>query len=157
MAELHTCFSHFDTITESLGIEKIKTIGDAYMCAGGIPKPSENHVTNIVEAAFQIMAYIEDRYKQKARVGQNYWQARIGIHLGAAIAGVVGSRKFTYDIWGDTVNTASRLESNSVAGSINISQSVYDKLKDNPQYRFENRGKIEAKGKGQIEMYFLKS
>tara|TARA_R110001592_G_scaffold262565_2_gene527802 strand:- start:10126 stop:11184 length:1059 start_codon:yes stop_codon:yes gene_type:complete len=155
VAELHTCFSHFDAITESLGIEKIKTIGDAYMCAGGIPNPSANHVENITQAAIEIMAYIEERFKQKASIGQKYWQARIGIHLGPAIAGVVGSRKFTYDIWGDTVNTASRLESNSTPGSINISQNVYNKLANNQSYRFENRGKIEAKGKGQIDMYFL--
>jgi class 3 adenylate cyclase len=153
--ELHTCFSHFDSITERLGLEKIKTIGDAYMCAGGIPNESETHVENIAAAAFEIMEYIEKRYGEKLTLGQEYWRARIGIHLGPTIAGVVGSRKFTYDIWGDTVNTAARLETNSIPGSINISRSFYDQLKSNTAYRFEDRGEIDVKGKGRIAMFFI--
>lgn len=153
--ELHTCFSHFDAITEDLGLEKIKTIGDAYMCAGGIPIRNETHALDITKAAFKIMEFIDKRYQDKQAAGQEYWRARIGINLGPAITGVVGSRKFTYDIWGDTVNTAARMESNSTPGRVNISKTIYDKLKGNSAYSFENRGTIEAKGKGLIPMYFI--
>jgi class 3 adenylate cyclase len=153
--ELHTCFSHFDAITEDLGLEKIKTIGDAYMCAGGIPVQNETHALDIIKAAFKIMKFIEKRYQEKQAEGQEYWRARIGINLGPAITGVVGSRKFTYDIWGDTVNTAARMESSGAPGRVNISQTIYDQLKGNPAYSFEDRGAIEAKGKGLIPMYFI--
>lgn len=153
--ELHTCFSSFDTIMEKYGLEKIKTIGDAYMCAGGIPNEKESHCQDLINAAFEIIAFTQERFQLKKQEDKAYWQARIGIHKGPAIAGVVGSKKFTYDIWGDTVNLASRMESNSLPGQINISSSVYEAMKENKFYRFQNRGMKEVKGKGMLEMYFI--
>jgi class 3 adenylate cyclase len=153
--ELHRCFSEFDEITERHGLEKIKTIGDAYMCVGGIPNENETHTENTVKAAFEIMAFIENRQQEKLAEGKTYWRARVGIHVGPAIAGVVGSRKFTYDIWGDTVNTAARMESSSEIGRINLSGVAYESLKNNKAYTFTSRGKIDVKGKGEMEMFFV--
>lgn len=153
--ELHSCFSQFDMISEKYGIEKIKTIGDAYMCASGIPNFTKNHCENLLKAAFEMAAFTEERFREKTNSGIPYWQAKIGIHIGPAIAGVVGSRKFSYDIWGDTVNMASRMESNGSPGKINISEEVYQNLKANTTYHFEDRGKIEVKGKGEVSMYFV--
>ena len=155
VTELHTCFSEFDEITEKLQLEKIKTIGDAYMCAGGIPDADPNHIQKMLQAASEITAFIEERYNQKQAEGKPYWRARIGVHVGPVVAGVVGSKKFTYDIWGNTVNAAARMESQSEPGRINISDSVYDIIKDDSSYAFENRGKIEAKGIGQVQMWFV--
>ncbi len=153
--ELHNCFSEFDSITEKHGLEKIKTIGDSYMCVGGIPEFIDTHIEDTLMAALEIMNFIEQRYEAKLMEGVPYWRARIGIHVGPAITGVVGSRKFTYDIWGDTVNTASRMESNSESGKINLSDSAYQYLKNNKLLQFENRGKIGVKGKGDLEMFFV--
>lgn len=153
--ELHACFSSFDNVIEQYGLEKIKTIGDAYMCAGGIPNLDQNHLENMIRAAFAILDEVELRYNQKANQGKEYWRARIGIHVGPIVAGVVGSKKFTYDIWGDTVNTAARIESNGEQGRVNVSEAVYNKLKDSETFSFHYRGKIEAKGKGLIDMYFV--
>jgi class 3 adenylate cyclase len=151
--ELHICFSAFDSICANLGIEKIKTIGDAYMCVGGIPEKSPKHVEHLIDASKQMMSFIDNRYNKMQKENIPYWRARIGIHLGPAVAGVVGSKKFTYDIWGDTVNTASRIESNSEAGKINLSHSIYTRIKDKIPCTY--RGEIEAKGKGKVKMYFL--
>lgn len=153
VAELHICFSAFDTICANLGIEKIKTIGDAYMCVSGIPEKNSQHVEYLVDAAKQMMSFINNRYNEMQDQNLPYWKARIGIHVGPAVAGVVGSNKFTYDIWGDTVNTASRIESNSEAGRINLSEPVYNKIKN--QSKCTYRGELEAKGKGKVKMYFL--
>jgi class 3 adenylate cyclase len=153
--ELHDRFSRFDDIMEKYGLEKIKTIGDAYMCAGGIPNPDEKHLSKILHAAHDIMSVTEERYHEMRGRDKESWRARIGIHVGPIVAGVVGSKKFTYDIWGDTVNTASRIESNGEPGKINISEAVYAKVKDDPDFKFEHRGVIEAKGKGLIDMYFV--
>lgn len=136
VSELHTCFSAFDEITEKFKLEKIKTIGDAYMCAGGIPNASPNHVQNIVKAAFEMSAFIENRYNSKQAEGKPYWRARIGIHNGSVVAGVVGSTKFTYDVWGNTVNAAARIESQSAPGRVNISETVYDLVKQDTSYTF---------------------
>jgi class 3 adenylate cyclase len=155
VAELHTCFSAFDIIIEKHNLEKIKTIGDAYMCAGGIPKTNSNHVHNMLQAAKEITAFIEERYTHKQADGKPYWRARVGIHMGPIIAGVVGSKKFTYDIWGNTVNIAARMESQSEPGRVNISDSIYNLIKDDATYTFENRGKIEAKGIGEVQMWFV--
>jgi class 3 adenylate cyclase len=154
--ELHTCFSAFDKITERLELEKIKTIGDAYMLAGGIPNAHPNDTQNMIKAAFEMSKFIEDRFKEKQAEGKPYWRARIGIHNGPVVAGVVGSKKFTYDIWGNTVNAAARMESESEPGRINISQSVYDLIKEDTSYTFENRGKVFAKGIGEVQMWFVK-
>jgi class 3 adenylate cyclase len=152
--ELHTCFSYFDEVTEKYGLEKIKTIGDAYMCAGGIPETNKTHANDMTNAAFEIMDYVESRYAAKKAEGKSYWRARIGIHVGDAIAGVVGSRKFTYDIWGDTVNTAARMESNSESGKINISAAAKEALKNSSAFAYESRGKVNVKGKGEMNMYY---
>jgi class 3 adenylate cyclase len=155
VAELHTCFSAFDEITERFQLEKIKTIGDAYMLAGGVPKANSSAVKNTIEAAFEILKFIEKRYTEKQAEGKPYWKARVGIHNGPVVAGVVGSKKFTYDIWGNTVNVAARIESKGEAGRVNVSETVYNRVKDDSSYTFTNRGKIEAKGVGEVQMWFV--
>lgn len=155
VAEINTCFEAFDRIMEKYHIEKIKTIGDAYMAAGGLPLPTEQSVKNTVLAALEMQDFIAERIKTQMAAGMPYFEMRLGIHTGPVIAGIVGFKKFQYDIWGDTVNTASRLESSGEVGKVNISQTTYQLLKDDPEFKFEKRGKIEAKGKGQMKMYFV--
>lgn len=145
-------FSKFDQIIEKYGLEKIKTIGDAYMCAGGLPFPSEDHPEKMVTAAFEIAAFVEETKKQKPE-GITCFDIRIGINTGPIVAGVVGLKKFAYDIWGDTVNVASRMESMSDAGKINVSEYTYELIKDS--YDCEFRGEIEVKNKGTMKMYFV--
>ncbi len=151
--ELSTCFVAFDEIMEKYNLEKIKTIGDAYMCAGGIPTPDENHVENIIKAGIELRNYAL-RHNQKRRdAGLVPWEMRIGIHVGPVVAGVVGKRKYAYDIWGSTVNIASRMESNGQPGKINVSSSVFELVKD--KFDCSYRGKVNAKNIGDIDMYFL--
>lgn len=151
--ELSTCFVVFDEIMEKYNLEKIKTIGDAYMCAGGIPTPDENHVENMIKAAIEMRNYALRHNQKRMDAGLVPWEMRIGIHVGPIVAGVVGKRKYAYDIWGSTVNIASRMESNGEPGKINISSSVYEMVKD--QFACTYRGKIYAKNIGDIDMYFL--
>lgn len=151
--ELSTCFVVFDEIMEKYNLEKIKTIGDAYMCAGGIPTPDENHVENMIRAAIEMRNYALRHNQKRMDAGLVPWEMRIGIHVGPIVAGVVGKRKYAYDIWGSTVNIASRMESNGEPGKINISSSVYEMVKD--QFACTYRGKIYAKNIGDIDMYFL--
>ena len=139
-------FRAFDEITLKYGVEKIKTIGDAYMCAGGLPTANKTNPVDVLNAATEMMKYIDEEHG-------HLFQVRIGIHTGPVVAGVVGKHKFQYDIWGDAVNVAARMEQNSLPGRINISGATYDFVKD--QFDCEYRGKIEAKHKGEMEMYFV--
>lgn len=148
--ELDSFFFYFDLVVEKHNIEKIKTIGDAYMAAGGIPDKNRTNPVEVVLAAIEVQDYMKRLKKRE----ENIWDLRIGIHTGAVIAGVVGHRKVSYDIWGDTVNTASRMESSSEAGKINISEQTYELVKD--FFICEYRGKMPVKYKGEIDMYFVK-
>lgn len=152
--ELDYCFSCFDQFIEAHSLEKLKTIGDSYMCAGGIPTPNKTHAIDAVLAAINIRTFMEWRKKEKQLLNQPYWDIRIGIHSGPLLAGVIGHKKFAYDVWGDTVNTASGMESSGLSGSINISQATYELIKD--FFAVEYRGKITAKNKGKIDMYLVK-
>ena len=153
--DLHESFTAFDEIMAKYGVEKIKTIGDAYMAAGGLPTPNETHAQDVLVAAFEIRDFIDKGKAKKIKNGLPYFEIRIGIHTGPVVAGIVGVKKFSYDIWGDTVNTAARMESSGREGKVNISQSTYESLKDLSNYKFEARGKITAKGKGEMEMFFV--
>jgi len=153
--ELNQCFLGFDHIIDKHNLEKIKTIGDAYMCAGGIPVENKTNPVDVVKAGLEIKKYMEDLKKEKEDRGEGYWEIRIGIHTGPVIAGVVGKNKFAYDIWGDAVNTASRMESSGIPGKVNISGTTYSLVEDH--FNCTYRGKIAAKNKGEIDMYIVES
>ncbi|MEO1513619.1 MAG: adenylate/guanylate cyclase domain-containing protein [Bacteroidota bacterium] len=153
VAELDECFRAFDDITTRHGIEKIKTIGDSYMCASGLPQKSDDHPYRMVQAAIEMQQFMADLQIRQKQEGRPIFQSRIGIHTGPVVAGIVGSKKFAYDIWGDTVNLAARMESNGEVDRINISQSTYEEVKD--AFECLYRGKIEVKNKGEIDMYFV--
>jgi class 3 adenylate cyclase len=151
--ELNQCFLEFDHIIDKYHLEKIKTIGDAYMCAGGIPVTNTTNPVDIVKAALEINEYMENLRMKREQQGEDYWELRIGIHTGPVVAGVVGKNKFAYDIWGDAVNTASRMESSGIPGKVNISGATYALIKE--QFICSHRGKIQAKNKGDIDMYIV--
>jgi class 3 adenylate cyclase len=150
VAKLNQIFSRFDKLVDTYGLEKIKTIGDAYMVACGLPEPRSDHV----EVAAEFALRMQDELKSIKNVEGSEFNVRIGIHTGPAVAGVIGTRKFAYDVWGDTVNTASRMESHGIPGEIQVSEATFRLLKD--KYTFEERGAIEIKGKGQMHTYLLK-
>lgn len=151
--ELNICFVAFDNIIEKNKLEKIKTIGDAYMCAGGIPTADISHPFRIVQAAMEIQAYMKTFNQRRKDEGHEPLEMRIGIHVGPVVAGVVGKKKYAYDIWGNTVNIASRMESNGEPGKINISAATYELVKE--KYICTHRGKLYAKNVGEIDMYFV--
>jgi class 3 adenylate cyclase len=153
VSELDFIFKKFDELISRYNIEKIKTIGDAYMCASGLPALNSNHALEIIQAGLEIQNWMTNQ--------NGKWQLRIGIHSGPVTAGVVGDKKFAYDIWGDTVNTASRMESSGEPGRVNVSGATYELIKTFPGFQaleklnFIHRGKIPAKNKGEIDMYFV--
>ncbi len=151
--ELNYCFSTFDEITDKYQIQKIKTIGDAYMCAGGIPEPNTTNPVDVVLAGLEIQYFMQQRREEKRKTGEDYWQCRLGVNTGDALSAVIGKSKFTYDIWSDTVNTASRMENSGEVGKVNVGQKTYDLIKD--FFECEHRGKVAAKGKGELDMYFV--
>ena len=153
VADLDYCFKAFDAIIEKNQLEKIKTIGDAYMCAGGLPVAAKDHAHRIVKAAIEMQAFLKDWELANKNKDEVVFKARIGIHTGPIVAGVVGDKKFAYDIWGETVNIASRMESAAEGGRINVSSTTYNLLK--ADYKFTARGSMEAKNIGDLKMYFL--
>lgn len=153
IGELNYCFKAFDQIISKYNIEKIKTIGDAYMAVSGLPSASPDHAMNVVRAAIEIRDFMLDYKEQRRKEGKVFYEMRIGINSGEVVAGIVGIKKFAYDIWGDAVNIAARMESNGQVGKINISESTYALVKD--AFDAEYRGEIDAKGKGEVKMYFV--
>ena len=151
--ELDGCFSQFDEVSRRNNMEKLKTIGDAYMCAGGLPVPDEGHAIDACLTALEFRSFMKQMAEVKSQLGFEFWQIRIGIHSGPVTAGVIGKNKFSYDIWGDTVNVASRMESSGSPGMVNVSGETYDLVKD--LFECEYRGKVQAKGKGELDMYFV--
>lgn len=149
VAWLNDVFSSFDHLAEQHGLEKIKTIGDMYMAVSGLPMPRPDHA----EAAADLALALCDEMARRSAPDGSPLQMRIGIHTGPVVAGVIGQRKFAYDLWGDTVNTASRMESHGVGGAIQVSEATYARLRR--RYAFEERGAIEIKGKGAMRTYFL--
>ncbi len=155
--ELNVCFNAFDRIMEKYGVEKIKTIGDAYMAAGGVPDPSGGTPLAVVLAGLEMQQIIRERQEERKAQGKAAFEMRVGIHTGPVVAGIVGRRKFQYDIWGDTVNTASRMETACEPGDVNISGATYELVKDASELVFTPRGNVQVKGKGELEMYYVRA
>lgn len=149
VALLNEIFSAFDRLSEQHGLEKIKTIGDAYMVVGGLPIPRHDHAQAVAEMALDMQRAVARLSREQGET----FNIRIGINTGPVVAGVIGTKKFIYDLWGDAVNTASRMESHGIAGAIQVTASTYERLQDN--YLFKERGIIQVKGKGEMTTYFL--
>ncbi|MCK5469203.1 MAG: adenylate/guanylate cyclase domain-containing protein, partial [Cyclobacteriaceae bacterium] len=144
-------FKEFDEITTKYGLEKIKTIGDAYMCAGGLPTENQTHARKVILAAKEMIELVNRELQTQDDL--IHFEIRIGVHTGPLVAGIVGTKKWQYDIWGDTVNIASRMESNSESGMVNLSETTYYEIKD--EFPCEYRGELEVKNHGPMKMYFL--
>jgi class 3 adenylate cyclase len=155
VAEIDECFKAFDAIVETHNIEKIKTIGDAYLCVGGIPEPNDTHAVDVLNAAIRINEFMARRYKQKELDGDVSFRIRIGIHSGPLVAGIVGSRKFSYDIWGDTVSITGDMEQCCEADKVNISSSTYELIRD--KFKCTYRGEVQTKDGQMLPMYFLET
>jgi adenylate cyclase len=153
--EINYCFSAFDLILPKYKVEKIKTVGDAYICVGGMPTLNFTHPSDVINVAIEIRNLMLERKKEKEAKGEIPFELRIGIHTGPVVAGIVGVKKYAYDIWGDTVNLAARMESSCEAGKINISGVTHALVKD--KFNCTYRGKIVAKNKGELDMYFVES
>jgi class 3 adenylate cyclase/putative methionine-R-sulfoxide reductase with GAF domain len=151
--ELDGYFTQFDKTIDRYHLEKLKTIGDSYMCAGGIPRIGDTHPIEACLAALEIQSFMDQMKKVKEKMKEPIWELRLGIHTGSVMAGVVGERKFAYDVWGDTVNIASRMEFSGTPGKINISNATYELVKD--FFDCEYRGEVDAKNKGKVRMYFV--
>lgn len=150
---IDTCYSKFDEIVERYGVEKIKVIGDSYMCASGLPIENTTHALDMLKAVFEMHTFSEAYSEELRKQGMPAFRFRFGVHTGALVSGVVGHKKFAYDIWGDTVNIAARMEQSSEPGKINISEATYQLVKEH--FTCTHRGKIQAKNKGEIDMYFV--
>ncbi len=153
VAEIDYCYKGFDNIIHKHNVEKIKTIGDSYMAVGGLPVSNETHAKDVINAAIEILDFMEAHKEERIKAGKEGIEIRIGINTGPVVAGIVGLKKFAYDIWGDTVNLASRMEGGGEAGKINISGSTYELVKND--FNCTYRGKIQAKNKGEVDMYFV--
>jgi class 3 adenylate cyclase len=151
--KLDYCFANFDRIVSKYNLEKIKTIGDSYMCAGGVPVSNNTNPIDAVNAGLEIQEFIENWNKEEVEKNKDAWQLRVGINTGRIVAGVVGKIKFAYDIWGDAVNVASAMEQCGEVGKVNISKATYELIKDN--FDCVYRGKIKAKNKGELDMFFV--
>jgi class 3 adenylate cyclase len=153
VAEIDFLFKAFDKIICKHNLEKIKTIGDAYMCAGGLPVANKTHAHDVVNAALEIQDFMKDHLLKRKAENKELFEIRIGIHTGPVVAGVVGENKFAYDIWGDTVNVASRMETSGETGKVNISGTTYERVND--KFICTHRGKIMVKNKGEFDMFFV--
>jgi len=153
VSQLDEAFSAFDAIVQERGLEKLKTIGDAYMAAGGIPSPSSTHAADCILAGLAMLDALAELGERRRAQGETAWELRVGVHTGPLVAGVIGTRKFAYDVWGETVNTAARMESSGAPGRLNVSEAVYRATE--ALFQWTPRGQIGAKGLGEVAMYFV--
>jgi len=151
--EMNSYYVEFDKIMSKHSVEKIKTIGDGYMAAGGLPVENTSNPFDVTNAALEVLDMVKQEKEKRISEGRMFFELRVGIHSGPVVAGIIGINKFSYDIWGDTVNTAARMQSSGEVGKINVSGSTHALIKDH--YQTTHRGKVQAKGKGEIDMYFV--
>ena len=153
VSELDYCFTAFDQIIDKYRLQKVKTIGDAYMCVGGLYTRGELHVLRMVAAALEIQQVLAERKKERIKTNNFFFEARIGIHTGPVVAGVIGSKKIAFDVWGDTVNVAQQMEQHSAVGKVNISGETYQIVQE--QFECTHRGMVTAKNQQTYDMYYV--